>query len=156
MRSAEGKVQEKAYDASFPILINVANQPTYFMSLKDAAGLIKQYAFVSVEQYQIVGVGDTVQAAQESYVEQLVDNGQTTHQQASEEISGTITSIASAVVDGNTNYYFTLDSDPSIVYVASISLNQRLPMLKAGNTVTIGYNEIGDENVRNVKTITIS
>lgn len=156
MRSAEGKVQEKAYDASFPILINVANQPTYFMSLKDAAGLIKQYAFVSVEQYQIVGVGDTVQAAQESYIEQLVDNGQTTHQQASEEISGTITSIASAVVDGNTNYYFTLDSDPSIVYVASISLNQRLPMLKAGNTVTIGYNEMGDENVRNVKTITIS
>lgn len=155
MRSAEGKVQEKSYDASFPILINVANQPTYFMSLKDDAGLIKQYAFVSVEQYQIVGVGDSVQAAQESYVQQLSDNGQT-QQKPSTEISGQVTSIASAVVDGNTNYYFTLDDDPNVVYVASISLNQRLPMLDNGTTLTLSYTDTGDSNVRVVKSLTIS
>ena len=155
MRSAEGKVQEKSYDASFPILINVANQPTYFMSLKDDAGLIKQYAFVSVEQYQIVGVGDSVQAAQESYVQQLSDNGQM-QQKPSTEISGQVTSIASAVVDGNTNYYFTLDDDPNVVYVASISLNQRLPMLDNGTTLTLSYTDTSDSNVRVVKSLTIS
>lgn len=155
MRSAEGKVQEKAYDASFPILINVANQPTYFMSLKDDAGLIKQYAFVSVEQYQIVGVGDSVEAARDSYVKQLAENGQT-EQQATTQVSGQITSIASAVVDGNTNYYFTLNNDPNVVYVASISLNQRLPMLGNGDMVSLEYSETGDVNVRNVKTLTLS
>ena len=32
MGSAEGKVQEKEYVATFPILINVAERPTYFVS----------------------------------------------------------------------------------------------------------------------------
>ena len=53
MDSAEGKVQEKKYQATFPILINVADQPTYFVSLKDDAGLVKQFAFVSVENYPV-------------------------------------------------------------------------------------------------------
>ena len=46
--SAEGKVQQFGYRASFPMIINLDGQPTYFMTLKVNAGLIKQYAFVSV------------------------------------------------------------------------------------------------------------
>ena len=76
MGSAEGKVQEKEYVATFPILINVAERPTYFVSLKDAAGLVKEFAFVSVENYQTVGVGDTLSSAQDSYIKQLKSSGQ--------------------------------------------------------------------------------
>lgn len=141
MESAEGKVQEKAYTATFPILINVAEQPTYFVSLKDAAGLVKSYAFVSVEDYQIVGVGDTLQSAQESYVDQLRSSGkeaETTTETS--EISGTISELASAVKDGYTYYYFKLEGLDAL-YVASISINDGLPMVKAGDQISLSYRE---------------
>ncbi len=152
MRSAEGKVQEKNYDASFPILVNVADQPTYFLSLKDDAGLIKQYAFVSVEQYQIVGVGDSVKDAQDSYVQQLKANGQT-QESASNEVTGNILQITSAVVDSNTNYYFTLDSDPSVVYIASISANSRLPFATTGTPIKLDYTTGTDDTIRYVSSL---
>lgn len=152
MRSAEGKVQEKKYQASFPILINVADKPTYFMSLKDAAGLIKQYAFVSVEQYQIVGVGDTVSDAQTSYVQQLKANG-AADTVSSTEVSGTVASLATAVVDGNTNFYFTLTEDPSVTYIASISVNSHLPLLQSGQAVKLDYTVNMDESLRYVNRI---
>lgn len=75
MSSAEGKVQNLRYTATFPLLLNVADRPTYFMSLKDNAGLVKMYAFVDVEQYQLVGTGGTVAEARASYVKALSGDG---------------------------------------------------------------------------------
>ena len=66
-QSAQGKVQYQGYKADFPIILNVDGIPTYFMPLKDSAGLIKQYAFVSVTNYSSVGVGETVQDALRDY-----------------------------------------------------------------------------------------
>ena len=54
MSAAEGEVQEKRYQASFPSLIQMDGIPTYIMVLKDNAGLVKMYACVNVEQYNIV------------------------------------------------------------------------------------------------------
>lgn len=154
MRSAEGKVQEKNYDASFPILINVADQPTYFMSLKDAGGLIKQYAFVSVENYQIVGVGDSVGTARDSYIQQLQTSGASNAQTESSEITGTIASIASAVRDGDTHYYFTLSDNPNLVYIASVKLQSKLPFLKAGDQVKVTYSK-STESVCNATAVDV-
>ena len=67
MDSAEGMIQEKGYVATFPILVNVADKPSYFISLKDNAGLVKAYSFVSVSNYQIVGVADTIEGAEAEY-----------------------------------------------------------------------------------------
>ena len=66
MASAEGQVQHLNYRATFPILLNVANQPTYFLSLKDNAGLVKQFAFINVERYQEVAIGSTINEAYSS------------------------------------------------------------------------------------------
>lgn len=154
MRSAEGKVQEKKYKASFPILVNIANRPTYFLSLKDDAGLIKQYAFISVEQYQIVGVGDTVSAAQDSYISQLKTNSQSNLEDV-KEISGTISEINSAVVDANTNYYIKLQ-DTNIVYIIPISLDPRLALAKIGDTINIKYNEGTDATLRYASAVTFT
>ncbi len=63
MRSAEGKVQEKGYFATVPVMYNVLGSPTYVISLKDKAGLIKMVALVSVEDYSLVGLGETKQEA---------------------------------------------------------------------------------------------
>lgn len=137
MDSAEGQVQHLKYEATFPILLNVGNRPTYFMSLKDSAGLVKMYAFVDVQQYQIVGTGTSVDAAREDYLQKLAADGQLNEsvpETDSVEKVGVVLSVATAVVDGNSVYYIMLD-DGSVIS-ASIVLSPDLPFLAAGDTVT--------------------
>ena len=59
MAAAEGEVQEKRYQASFPSLIQIDEKPAYIMVLKDNSGLVKMYAAVNVEQYNIVATAST-------------------------------------------------------------------------------------------------
>lgn len=137
MSSAEGQVQHLNYTATFPLLLNVADRPTYFMSLKDAAGLVKMYAFVDVERYQLVGTGASVADARTSYVKALtqeedVDAG------AGESKTGVVAEVTSAVVDGNTSYYFMLEGE-NTVYVAPIRVSDRLAFLSAGDSLTFRY-----------------
>ena len=144
MSSAEGKVQNLKYTATFPILINAGGQPTYFLSLKDSAGLVKKYAFVSVENYQIVSVGDSVAEAEKAYYQLLSDNGKVKVDIENKKVSGKIVEINEAVVNGNTHYYFKIEGYNQI-FIASISLNNQLPLAKTGDVVTVEY--IDDESV---------
>ncbi len=152
MSSAEGKVQNLNYKATFPILINAGGQPTYFMSLKDSAGLVKKYAFVSVENYQLVSTGDSVAEAEKEYYKLLGDNGKVKVDFESKNITAKITSIQEAVVNGNSHYYFRLEGQEK-VFIAPISLNSQLPLLKAGDSVTIEYveDESASETVSSLK-----
>ena len=68
MESAEGQVQNLKYTAAFPLLLNISNEPTYFMALKDGAGLVKKYAMVNIQKYQNVAIGDTVSECEKAYV----------------------------------------------------------------------------------------
>ena len=136
MDSAEGQVQHLSYEATFPILLNVGNRPTYFMSLKDSAGLVKMYAFVDVQQYQIVGTGTSVDLAREDYLKKLAADGQLDQPSGDTvEKTAVVLSVATAVVDGNSMYYIMLD-DGSVIS-ASISLSADLPFLVPGDTVTV-------------------
>lgn len=117
MGSAEGQVQNLRYEATFPILINVADTPTYFMALKDGAGLVKKYAMVDIERYQNVAVGDTVGETQKTYVALLATNGAIGGDTAPDSIantSGVIETVATAVIDGNSHFYLTLEGDDHI------------------------------------------
>ncbi|MBQ4154231.1 MAG: CvpA family protein [Clostridia bacterium] len=136
MSSAEGKVQEKGYKATFPILVNIADTPSYFISLKDNAGLVKAYSFVSVSNYQIVGVSDTIEGASKEYIRLLKSNGVNTDKAESnlsdsEKITLTVVSISSAVVDGNTVYY--IKGEDGKIYTAGISVSHSLPFVKVGD-----------------------
>ena len=74
MDSAKGQVQQMNYEASFPLLINLNNRATYLLSLKDAAGLVKMYAFVDVEDYQKVEITDAslgIEKASENYLNKI-------------------------------------------------------------------------------------
>ena len=75
MQSAEGQVQNLRYRATFPLLINVSGQPTYFMALNDDAGLVKQFAMLDIQRYQNVAVGNTVAECQKAYQALLATNG---------------------------------------------------------------------------------
>lgn len=134
MDSAQGQIQEKNYSATFPILMNVADRPTYFMSLKDNAGLVKSYAFVSVAEYHIVGVGESIEAARAEYLRLLGASSDAPAPEDIIDVEGTIDKISSAVVNQNTVYYIKLAGSDT-VYKASILISDELPFLEAGETV---------------------
>lgn len=138
MSSAEGKVQNLKYTATFPILINANGEPSYFLSLKDSSNLVKMYAFVSVKNYQIVATGSTVNEAENNYYEILAQNGKTTGENKYEKIEGTISIINSAVKEGNSLYYLKIQ-DSDLIFIADISLSDELPLLQPGDQVTIEY-----------------
>lgn len=143
MASAQGQVQHLNYSATFPLLLNISNRPTYFLSLKDNAGLVKMYAFVDVEQYQIVGTGQTIDEAKSNYRKALnLEDVEVQEPVDSTEISGTVVSLASAVVSGNTCYYFTLEGD-SQVYTASVDIHEKLPFMQPGAELSFSYAEDG-------------
>lgn len=140
MASAEGLVQEKSYNASFPLLVNLNNKPTYLLSLKDNAGLVKMYAFVDVADYQKVIVSDSslgIEAAASKYLNE-VDNNVDTSNIKNNTI--TIDTITSAIIDGNTYYYIT-DTN-SKRYSTSIKVAKNLlPFLKKNDKLNITYTE---------------
>lgn len=142
MESAEGQVQHLKYSATFPLLLNISDRPTYFMSLKDGAGLVKMYAFVDVSQYQIVGTGSSVEEARADYISKLKNENLEIEDIAETTVSGVIENIASAVVSGNTNYYIKLQNDEKI-YIAPITISDKLPLAKSGDSVeiTVSANE---------------
>ena len=143
MESAQGQIQEKNYTATFPILLNIADRPTYFISLKDNAGLVKSYAFVSVAEYHIVGVADTIEGAKTEYLRLLgVSNSDTNIGTNVTEHSGAVEKIASAVKDGNSLYYIKVAGDEKI-YVASISVSDILPLITVGENVSFKADENG-------------
>lgn len=142
MESAEGKIQEKGYTATFPILVNIADTPSYFISLKDDAGLVKAYSFVSVSNYQIVGVADTLAGAEAEYRRLLKESGKLEEGAPVEnekgEITANISNVSTAVLNGNTAFYIMLDGSDK-VYITDVSLNDLLPFVSLGDNVKISY-----------------
>ena len=158
MESAEGKIQEKGYSATFPILVNIADTPSYFISLKDDAGLVKAYSFVSVSNYQIVGVADTLAGAEAEYRRLLKEAGKLEENANTEaqtgEIEATITGVTTAVVDGNTAFYIMLEGSDKI-FIADVRLNDLLPFAATGDTVKIAYTVTDGKYVANSIDITL-
>lgn len=145
MSSAEGQVQHLKYTATFPLLLNVSDRPTYFMSLKDGAGLVKMYAFVDVSQYQIVGTGETVEEARSDYMSKLKSENPELEDSEEVTVSGVIAEIASAVVSGNTNYYIKLENDGRI-YILSVTLSDKLPLAKPGDNIKMSFSETPEQD----------
>ena len=140
MSSAEGEVQNLKYKATFPILINAGGHPTYFLSIKDDANLVKKYAFVSVENYQLVATGDSVAQAEQAYYALLESNGKKTNAGdfKTNKLTGIISEINEAVVDGNSTYYFKIEGNDTI-FIGDISLSDHFPLAKVGDNVTVEF-----------------
>lgn len=150
MVSATGKVQEKNYDATFPVMYNILGKPTYVMSLKDKAGLVKMVAFVSVEDFNIVGIGDTKEEALRSYREQLKSKGnnvQVENDNTKVVKTGTVKRISSDVIDGNTSYYFTLEGINDSIFIVSSKVSHEVPLTKEGDSIKISYDKEHKGNI---------
>ena len=133
MASAEGAIQEKSYISTFPLLINLDDNPTYLVSLKDSAGLVKAYAFIDVNDYQKVKVTDSDKGLLEAANEYLTMLGTSSVSfTTGSETSGNVTNIKQVVIDGNTYYYLLIDNDDT-VYKANIDISDMLPFINLGD-----------------------
>lgn len=142
MSSAQGEVQHLGYVASFPSLINIGGEPTYIMAMKDEAGLVKMYAMVNVQKYNIVATGSSQQEALSSYKKLMKENG--ISQAGTMEESGqskriNIDTIRYVDVSGDTWVYIT-DTQGN-AYKQAFSENESLIFLKEGDQVMVYYEE---------------
>lgn len=143
MSSAEGQVQNLKYKATFPLLLNISDEPTYFIALKDDAGLVKKYAMVNVQKYQIVAIGDSVSQCEENYLELLFSNGVKETEQDTREvkkITGRITKIAQAVIDGTSHYYIMVEGSEDIFDISVVDFID-VVRCETGQEVVLEYKE---------------
>jgi len=172
-KSAEGKVSDKGWNASFPILLNIDGEATYFMALKDNSNIVKSYAMVNVEQYNVVAIpateNDDLSGCIRAYVSGLaslttpvsinftydstnttpsvpttVENGKAT---------GTITDIRSEVISGTTYYYIELDNS-GVYYYVPASIGSGVVLLNKGDRVVVAFS--GNEGTELVPAMNIA
>ena len=149
--SAEGKVQEKGYKASLPIPYNINGIPTYVMTLKDDGGLVKMYAMVAINDYTIVGVGNSMRETLTSFksVYNMAGNKiNPSNVAAKKSISSVISRIQSDVRNGNSFYYFTVKDYPNI-FVGSSQISNEIPVSIVGDSVKVSF-DIDNEQVIDV------
>ncbi|NCB53005.1 MAG: CvpA family protein [Clostridia bacterium] len=154
--SAQGVVQDLGYSATFPLLLNISGQPTYFMALKDSTSLVKMYAMVNEQQYQIVATGATVAACEQEYVRLLVQNNVIAESDAegvvvSSNESGIVDDIRSAVIDGNTYYYIRLLNDAYYYRVSAVE-SEAAVIINVGDNVSVQYSQT-EGDIREAKSL---
>ena len=148
MASAQGELQNLRYTATFPLLLNIGGQPTYFMAMKDDAQLVKKYAMVNVQQYQIVATGDTVAECEENYLAMLAQRGVIDGDAGlggTETVEGAIADIRSAVLDGNTCYFIQLIGEETYYSIGAVE-EPLTVILNKGDQVSITFRP-GEESI---------
>jgi hypothetical protein len=124
-----------------PIPYNINNIPTYVISLKDNGGLVKMYAMVAIEDYTIVGVGNTMRETLMAYKNAFNATGNKISAKSKTEkeiIQSVITRINSDVKNGNSFYYFTVKSIQK-VFIGSSQISNDFPISAIGDSVAITY-----------------
>lgn len=150
MESAEGQVQEMKYKSTFPLLISLNGNPTYLVSLKDAAGLVKMYGFVDAVDYQKVVVTDMKQGIEKAALNYLENYGEEISESLLVKETITVKKITSAVIDGNTYYYITSIDDKK--FRVALKVSSSLPFISSGDQITIGY-QTSEKSVLEINTI---
>jgi len=148
--SAESLVQDLNYVATFPTILNVNGEETYFMLLKDKAGLVQRYALCNIENYTKVVQASTLEEAVDLYMKKIGNDSIDESKVLSKE--GVITEIYQAQIAGFTYYYFKLEEDENI-YMSSIENSNKQVFLKKGTNLKIEYIESEEEGVYTVRKI---
>jgi len=142
-KSARGKVQEKRFYASQPVPYNINNIPTYVMTLKDDGGLVKMFAMVAIEDYTIVGVGNTLTETLMAYKNAFNMAGNKINPKGSTKkliLNSVVQRINSDIKNGNSFYYFTVEGRPNI-FIGSSQISNELPVTFAGDSIAISFDD---------------
>lgn len=170
-QAAEGRVMDLGYTATFPLLLNIGGEPTYFLSLKDPKNqIVQQYALINVANYNNNKMGVTgtdLSKCLASYIESLKEKGITvdinpddvvtpgTNEDKTPDMSkltasGTIADIRTAVMGGESYYYIKLDSNEAYFAIAA-SKDEGVVILNRGDSVTVTYS--GEGSIINADSI---
>ena len=148
MSAAEGEVQEKGYQASFPSLINVSGNPTYIMVLKDSGGLVKLYAAVNVEQYNLVATASTQADCLKKYKEIIGVKETDEKTDDTQNVEITVSQIRYIDIDGNT--YIYIISDDEKIYKAKAVSHEEMLLIKEGDKIKIEHKNSVIKNCQKV------
>lgn len=145
--SAEDEFQDFGYKATAPILYNLGGVPTYFMTLKASSGLVKASAFVSVEDYSLVGSGKTTEAALRNYNQALRGRGNRVaigDVENYKSLEGIVERVRQETIDQSVTYYFLIDTAPERLFAAPSDLAPMVRMTASGDRVRVSYQEDGN------------
>lgn len=156
MDSAKGQVQHLAYSSTFPVLINFEGHPTYFLSLKDDAGLVKMYSMVSVEDIQKLAVTESSEGIEKlieeySKILKIAPKEEPKPEVKYQTTTIEITNIYSVVVGGNTQFYF--EDTKGNVFMTDITKSVKLPVFKIGDKIKVKYSETDVKNYYNIASV---
>ena len=144
--SAEDEFQDFGYRATNPILYNIGGIPTYFMTLKASSGLVKASAFVSVEDYSLVGSGKTTEAALRNYNHSLRGRGNNIAIGDIENyrnLTGEILRVRQETIDQTVTYYFLIDTAADRLFATPSDIAPMVRMTAAGDRVSLSFQEDG-------------
>ena len=133
------------------------------MALKDDANIVKSYAMVNVQQYNVVAIpaneNDDLASAVSEYIKGLkalspsvvvdisfdVSNRPSTGDSSTglANITGKVTDIRSTVVGGNTYFYIELDNSGVYYYVAA-DVADMVVLFNEGDTITVTIDEASE------------
>ncbi len=145
-KSAEGQVQEKGYRSGYPILYNIAGVPTYISPLKDKEGLLKAVAFISVENYNLVGVGPDIESSLRTYQQVLASKGNQfipSQELKPVVLQGKLSRVSHVVKGGESYFYFMIEGDPRI-FISNSNTSPKVPLAKVGDIVVMTANDTKD------------
>ncbi len=164
-QAAEGRVKDLGYSATFPLLLNIGGEPTYFMSLKDPTNnIVQQYALINVAQYnnnKMGATGTDLAKCLASYISALEESGikvdinpedvvvEPSNPNGNDEpakelltVAGNIADIRTAVINGDSYYYIKLDSNAAYFSIAAAD-DESVVILNKGDSVTVTYEGSG-------------
>ena len=164
-QAAEGRVKDLGYSATFPLLLNIGGEPTYFMSLKDPTNnIVQQYALINVAQYnnnKMGATGTDLAKCLASYISALEESGikvdinpedvvvEPVNPDSTDEpenaglvMKGGIADIRTAVIGGDSYYYIKLDTHDSYFSIAAAD-EESVVILNIGDAVTVTYEGSG-------------
>lgn len=144
MSSAEGEVQEKSYKASFPSLVNVDGEPTYIMVLTDNGGLVKMYAMVNVEQYNLVVTAESQEEVFAKYRKLIAKNNNgisDSDVKSIKEVEFVVVDMKYVTMNGET-YVYIKDKEGN-VFKQKFSEDESVIKISAGDTIFVQYEENG-------------
>lgn len=164
--SAQGKLQQYGYTATFPLLLNVSGEPTYFMAMKDASTMVKMYTMVNVEQSTIVGAGSSLTECMENYALELEKNGVKVEIDVDDfgnddgdeptaetvDVGGQVEEIRSVITGGETYFYIKLAENPTY-YKVAVSQAEKIVILNVGDTVSFTVEKSAEGEIVPVKSV---
>lgn len=176
-QSAEDAVQNYGYRATFPILLDIEEQPTYFMSLYGDSYTVKGYALVNLDDKTVVGTGlldveksdaGALNAAVENYIAALkaknivdasadaddykVDSDEDTIIDENGEDAAKLNTVRGEITDIMTsvndgNTVYYLQINGKYYYIAVTDCMDVL-LMKKGDTVTVTFDNDSDTFVQ--------